>query len=135
MKIPLALLVSLLIIGCSEKTTETNNDEQRAEWYAPWIERDLKDGATFHSEFLLKTGEIKWIELQADNRMRVGFIAKKGDDITKSGGSITMGTEDDPHRASGSPGFSQIFESKDGLVRLCLENTSTIDTRIALHTK
>jgi hypothetical protein len=132
MRTSLFLLVSILVIGCKKETADSASG---AEWYSTWIESDLADGAAFHSEFPLKAGVVEWVEFESNKQITVGLVVKDGYDISKSADSICMGTEEQPRMISGSPGIGHSFDPRNGVVRLRLENTSKIDTRIALYSK
>ena len=132
MKIPLIFLILFSIYGCAEGNPGGGDSKA---WYTGWIKRALADGASFHSEFPLKAGEIRKIELKSEREIKVGLVVKDGYDIFKAGGSIHMGTDKQPRMASGTPGFSVTFTPEGGVVHLRVENTTAIDTRIALHTK
>lgn len=67
--------------------------------------------------------------------MVVGFIVEKGYEISKDSGTIYMGTNYTPHAVGGSPGTWKKFEAANGSVTIRLENTSTIETRLAIYTK
>lgn len=125
------LAILLLMPGCSDRHEDKSGSH--GEWYRPWIEDHLAEGASFHSEFPLKNGEVRWIELSAETPTTVGFVVKDGYEVFKSGGQIFMGTDKQPHMIGGSPGVGQTFTPVDRLLRVRFENTSGLDTRIAVY--
>lgn len=137
--IALALAVMLVVAFVDDRNRPHGDSsaENAAEfgWYGPWIRNDIEAGAAFHSEFALAAGEVRTIVLASESAVTIGLVVKDGYEITKTAGSIYMGTDKEPHRASGSPGFSAAFSPDDGVIRLRIENTTVLDTRIALHTK
>ena len=138
-----AAVVVVVVISILAGVIEARNSEQEAspppgfsdfDWYWQWIKKDIEDGASFHSEFALRAGEVRTMNLASEGDLKIGAAVKHGYEITKAEGTIYLGTEEQPHRAGGSPEFSVKFSPENGVIRLRIENTTAVDTRIALHT-
>ena len=135
MKVVLFLLAFPFLIGCSERHSAVGNTPDKSAWYWSWIEDDVAKGAQFHSEFSLGSGEVRSIDIPTDRRMEVGLVAREGYEIFKSGGSISLGTAEEPRKASGTPGVFQTLSPVSGMIRVRIENTSKFATRIAVRVK
>lgn len=153
MKTFVPLLMFLSLVACSKKhpaaadtpaqstvagdassqPLSTGGTPDESAWYWSLIEEDVAAGAKFHSEFPLAPGEVKSIDLATDRRIEVGLVVRDGYEIFKSEGSISLGTVQEPRRVSGTPGFGQSFDPVDGMLRLRIENTSKIASRVAVH--
>lgn len=102
-------------------------------WYSSWISED--GGEQFHSELSLVPGEVTNLSIPSDSKLVVGFVVEKGYEISKSSGTIYMGTNDTPHAVGASTGTWNEFKAVNNSVSLRFENTSAISTRLAIYTK
>jgi hypothetical protein len=126
----LALIFTMMaLVGCDSGSPKVSSN-----WYDTWLAAKLDKGAVFHSEFALKSGEKNVISIDADSPTQVGYVVKEGYEVTKSTGTIHLGTEDQPKMVGGSPGTSHVFPPKGGKIVVVFENTSPIDTRLAVYT-
>ena len=134
MRLLLLILISTIVVSCKGGREEADEKEGTA-WYTIWLEDEIDQGAFFNSELPILAGSIVSIEIQAEDRIEVGLVVKDGFDVSKLPGSIFMGTKDESRKIGGSPGIRGYFVAKDGLVSLDIENTTNIDTRIAVWTR
>ena len=121
----------LPLIGC--KPTQTSVAETSDNWYVAWISVD--HGEVFHSELSLAAGEKRTITISSRTPQVIGYIVEKGFEVSKSSGTIYMGSEDKPHAVGGSPGTWMEFVTENGQIEVLLENTSDISTKLAVYTK
>jgi hypothetical protein len=95
----------------------------------------LSQGAKFHSEFALNAGKAHVIRIRTDVDTIVGYAVRDGYEVSRSSGTIYMGTEENPALGGGSPGIQLRFTPTQGVISVRFENTTPIDTRLAVYTK
>ena len=138
MKLILSFSILISMVSCNQDhgiTAPRENQQEIANWYDSWIAEEINDGASFHSDLKFNAGEVSLIDIKSDTELIVGLIVKHGFEVSKDAGTIWMGTVSEPRKAAGSPGFKVSFTPVNGEVRLRIENTSSVDTRVALYTK
>lgn len=135
-RILLLPIIMLCLAACEQdgpkSASKTESDPSDA-WYSRWISESRGEG--FHSEITLPAGETSEVVISSETALVIGFIVEKGYEISQDSGTIYMGTTDAPHAVGGSPGTWKEFESSDGAIKVRLENTSGIPTRLAIYTK
>ena len=136
MRLLIVPLVAFCLVACKQEGSTSSRSpelDSGKSWYSAWISE--KDGEQFHSEISLGAGENAEVSIPSKTPLVVGFIVEKGYEISKDTGTVYMGTADTPRAVGGSPGTWREFEAIDGVVKVRLENASSIPTRLAIYTK
>lgn len=131
MRVLFLFAFSLLMIGCRESGGPGPAGAAAPdEWYQSW----MNEGQTLHAEFSLKAGDTRKFRIPSAEPLTVGFTLSAGFDIVKSGGTVYLGTPDQPHTAGGAPGVFIDLAPEDGNIDVLVENASGVETRVALYT-
>ena len=132
----LLCLLPIGFVSCDNKagrSTDRTESVSKNAWYSSWISEDR--GERFRSEQSLAPGEVTSVSIPSDTSLVVGFVVEKGYEISKSFGTIYMGTNDTPHAMGASTGTWNEFKAANNSVTIRFENTSAIPTRLAIYTK
>lgn len=119
----------MMMAGCNRSQPKAD-----ANWYDVWLSKKLHQGAVFQTEFALKSGGTHTLSINVNRSIEVGFVVKDGYEISKSNGTIYLGTVDHPKIIGASPGAIHAFTEKNGEIVVLFENTSPFDTRLAVYT-
>lgn len=128
-RILFALLCALLATGCKGPKSGAKT------WYAGYFESSLGAGQTFHSELLLTAGQKAELKIPSKEAIIIGFTLEKGYEVFHAKSWVYLGTPEEPHKVGGAPGVALEFEPKDGVITLIVENTSPVDTKVAIYTE
>ena len=96
---------------------------------------DAKPGRTFVSEIVLKPGESKPVKISAKKPTVVGFQTNFTAEQAKQFEQKPIMLSSDDTSVGSSTGAWTTFEPRGGTIALKIQNTTTIEVRVAIYTK
>jgi hypothetical protein len=103
-------------------------------WYQEWLDIASPHGCRFDSEFELKAGDTKKVEIRSEKPMWVSWVTKNSEVITNNSPAVVSGrTEDAPYRP-GARAMPIFIEPEAGVISAYFRNESGVDTRLMVWT-
>lgn len=127
-----SIILSLVFFGACERHVEVSGQRH---WYDAWLNHSTTEAyQEFHSEIEITSGEKASLIINCEAPIIVGYFVKDGYEVTNDEGTIYMGTFSSPRMVGASPGSWREFSPEGGEIEILFENTSSIDTLLAVYT-
>ena len=108
--------------------------EAEARWYEDWLKQPYAKNCRFDSEFELKAGETRKVEIRSEAPQWVGWVTKKNEVITNNSHAVVFGRRADTPFHNAAKGLSLFMEPSEGVITAYFRNESGIDTRLMVWT-
>ena len=131
---PLFYIVTFFAISFLTNCKEQDSSEKTSHWYDSWLNSPTDElHQELHSEIELASGAKISLSFETSQPLIIGYYVRDGYEVTKDEGTIYMGSPTNPRMIGASPGTSQTFTAKEGVIKVIFENTSSINTSIAIY--
>lgn len=103
-------------------------------WYQSWLDITSPQGCRFDSEFELKAGDTKKVEIRSETPLWVSWVTKNNEVITNNSPAVVSGRTEDARYRPGARAMPIFIEPEAGVISAYFRNASGVDTRLMVWT-